>query len=151
MTAAEVKVIAVGMAPVDMIPAMNAVGNPDVVEPVPIYPKFGMLICAPETDAVAAVITDPPMVPTEAMGNAVLLAIAPRIVSCAEAEAATIDAFNAFVFEVAADDAPLNVNALMLFDPVNPWLNIIGQYTLPTEVSPVIPEPAATAKLLAAA
>ena len=38
--------IPVGIAPVDMIPATNAVGNPEVVEPVPINPKLGRVSCA---------------------------------------------------------------------------------------------------------
>ena len=46
--------MAVGIAPVDMIPAMNAVGNPDVVEPVPMYPKFGRVNAPADKDAEVA-------------------------------------------------------------------------------------------------
>ena len=35
-----------GAAPVDMIPAINAVGSPEVVLPVPMYPKFGSAVAA---------------------------------------------------------------------------------------------------------
>ena len=33
--------MAVGTAPVDIIPAINHVGSPEVVDPVPMYPKLG--------------------------------------------------------------------------------------------------------------
>ena len=40
--------------------------------------------------------------------------------SCADAAAANIDATTDFVLDVAADEAALNVNALMLLLPANP-------------------------------
>lgn len=43
MTAADVTVIADGMPPVLIIPAIKTVGNPLVVLPVPINPKFAKL------------------------------------------------------------------------------------------------------------
>ncbi len=42
-----------GIAPVDMMPTINAVGNPDVVEPVPINPKFGSVRAAADSEVVA--------------------------------------------------------------------------------------------------
>jgi hypothetical protein len=42
-----------GAAPVDIMPAMNAVGNPLVVLPVPMYPKFGRAVIAPVDEAKA--------------------------------------------------------------------------------------------------
>lgn len=45
--------MAVGTAPVDIIPAINHVGNPEVVDPVPIYPKFGRAD-APSTELPSA-------------------------------------------------------------------------------------------------
>lgn len=63
--AADVIVIATGIAPVEKIPAINAVGNPEVVEPVPIYPKFGMVNCA-SVKALVAVSTEPAATPVMA-------------------------------------------------------------------------------------
>lgn len=56
----DVTVIAVGIAPVDMIPTMNAVGNPDVVDPVPMNPKLGSVRAPAEND-----VLDPKNDPAE--------------------------------------------------------------------------------------
>ncbi len=84
-----------------MIPAMNAVGNPDVVEPVPMNPKFGSVRTPAESDVVAdrnenadnpellnavwtvvPVMTEPatvPMLPTNGASRNVKLLVADAI------------------------------------------------------------------------
>lgn len=110
--------MAVGIAPVDMIPFKNQVGNPDVVEPVPMYPKLGCTrdaIVTLDNAATPTFVTaftlpdadriDPAVVPTLKIGRLAELLIAMFTLHCAEDAEAKIDMFKFFVFEVFAEDA----------------------------------------------
>ncbi len=73
-------------------------------------------------------IIEPATVERADIGKLAEFEMAYRTASCAELAAANTDTTADFVFEVAADEATLIVNALILLLPVNPWLAIIGHH-----------------------
>lgn len=144
--------IAVGTAPVDIIPHMNTVGNPDVVLPVPINPKFGKVNCArvelfnapratfvtapnvvspfttdPATVPILEIMFELPLNPTNAKLQVLVVLLAEKL--CAVDDMDT----------VAVEPVALIVNAV-----IEPEVDR-AKNADPYELIPLIPDPAAVA------